>query len=91
MHSNIRYQEGDEEDRRALNDFVNYLGLSRAKILRRLAMDITISEESYTHWCSFAGVEGRPVHVSFKRWRGQTKAIPMDPTKTLESVASNVQ
>lgn len=64
MKTNIRYH-GDE--RRALNDWARWLGLSRARIMIRLAQD-GCSQDDFILWNSFAGVEGYPVLCAWERY-----------------------
>lgn len=92
MHTDVRYNQfGDEAARRAINDWVSWLGLRRAKGLAYLAAgrpwmgnpaqeDLTGRWDMFNFACGFAGVSGFPVREAFKRFahltQEQLEAIP---------------
>lgn len=68
MHTEISYANRPDAQRKAINDWCNYLGLKRAKLLLCLArQDKPIRElwDSFNRWCGFTGVTGYPVLATF--------------------------
>ena len=58
----------NQTDRKAIIDWVNWLGMKRAKILLRVArQDQPIADlwKSFNFYCSFTGVSGYPVLATF--------------------------
>ena len=66
-HFTISYK-GQTSDRKALNDWCNWLGLKRAKLLLTLARrdaPLLTTWRQFDFYCSFAGVSGHPVLAVF--------------------------
>ena len=73
MHTNIHYQSGAAEDRRAVLDLVHWLGFRRSMLILRWfrSQRQTIfwtTPESARFTLSMAGVEGKPVTCAWRRW-----------------------
>lgn len=71
MGYEISYK-GDNSDRRALNDFVHYVGLTPAKLLIRLlrAAKTLADIDRADFYCGFAGVQGEPVRALIRHIHG---------------------
>lgn len=69
MHYEISYK-GDNSDRRAINDWVNWLGLRRAKLLAGLVKQGGTWKQ-FDFYCSFAGVSGKPNIAAYEHFAGR--------------------
>ena len=72
MGYTISYK-GDNSGRRAINVFIRYVGLHRAKIPCRLCRNaITYGQlDSFDFYSSFAGVQGEPVRRVIAHYHGE--------------------
>lgn len=63
MHYTINYSE--KTDREAVLDWVQWLGFRRTRILIACIHN-SMNFENFESWCSFAGVQGKPVEAAWK-------------------------
>ena len=73
MSYEISYR-GDNTGRRALNDLIGYIGLSRSKIIFRAMRSATTFADldAATIMASFCGVSGEPVRRLIARCHGES-------------------
>lgn len=74
MGYTISYK-GDNSGRRAINDFIRYVGLRRAKVLFRLCRNARVygQLDEFNFYSSFAGVQGEPVRRVIAHYHGESK------------------
>jgi hypothetical protein len=83
--------KGDNSGRRAVNDWVQWLGMKRSKMLARVARGTSTDPDlpcstpterwnTFNLCCGFAGVSGQPVREAFKHFakitQEELEAIP---------------
>lgn len=81
MHYETSYK-GDNSPRRAIRDWVEWLGFKNAHILAKVAagrdsrvpQDLERRWKAFCFYCAFAGVSGYPVREAFKHFAGITQA-----------------
>lgn len=69
MHYTIDYSR-DNSDRRAVLDWINWLGFKRAKLLAVLAKEHG-NWKQFDFYCCFAGVSDKPNIAAFEHFAGR--------------------
>lgn len=69
MHYEISYK-GDNSDRRAINDWVGWMGMKRAKLLIAFVKQGGTWKQ-FDFYCGFAGVSGKPNIATFEHFAGR--------------------